>query len=225
MYQGHVRLTTSALPPSFLTTQSSNRRGVPLPSAANANHGVPEKHSVGATTGWLEWRVMTGDAVISPAGRVQMMRTNRESGPMLIALALVAGLAMYAGLVRGPIEEVPAQGLRLLTVGHGTLVLRAGVAVVHERPLARVINITASNFKFVPQQIRLTRRQPVTLRLTSIDRTHSFVVRALNIDTYISPGTTTEVTVTPQVEGTFKAIGDHYAGAGPGYMKMMVVVQ
>jgi heme/copper-type cytochrome/quinol oxidase subunit 2 len=156
----------------------------------------------------------------------RMMWTDRESKPLLIALALVAGLAMYAGLVRGPIDEVLGQGVDL-TVGHGTVVHRAGLAVVNsdEVPLARVMNITASNFKFTPEEIRLTNRLPVTLRLTSIDRTHIFVVRALNIDTYISPGTTMELTVMPQVAGTFKAIGDRYGGARPGYMKMTVVVQ
>jgi hypothetical protein len=54
-----------------------------------------------------------------------MMWTDRESKPLLIALALVAGLAMYAGLVRGPIDEVLGQGVDL-TVGHGTVVHRAG---------------------------------------------------------------------------------------------------
>jgi cytochrome c oxidase subunit II len=157
----------------------------------------------------------------------ETMRTNRESKPMLIALALVAALAVYAGLLRGPIEEVLAQGVGGLTIGHGTLIHPPGVAVLHtdEGSLARVINVTASKFKFIPQEIMLKKGLPVTLRLTSIDHTHGFLLRALKIDTDISPGTTTEVTVTPQVAGTFKAIGDHYGGAGHGHMKMTVVVQ
>jgi cytochrome c oxidase subunit II len=163
----------------------------------------------------------------SRQGELKMMRTNRESKPMLIALALVAALAMYAGLLRGPIEEVLAQGVGGLTIGHGTLIHCPGVAVLHtdEGSLPRVINVTASKFKFIPRQIMLKKGLPVTLRLTSIDHTHCFLLRALKIDTDISSGTTTEVTVTPQVSGTFEAIGDHYGGARHGYMKMTVVVQ
>ena len=60
-----------------------------------------------------------------------MMRTNKESKPMLMALALVAGLSMYAGLARVPIEEVLAQAEEVHTLGDGTVVDRAGVPVVH----------------------------------------------------------------------------------------------
>jgi heme/copper-type cytochrome/quinol oxidase subunit 2 len=156
-----------------------------------------------------------------------MMRTNRESKPMLIALALVAALPCTRALLRGPIEEVLAQGLGGLTIGHGTLIRCPGVAVLHtdQGSLARVINVTASEFKFIPRQIMLKKGLPVTLRLTSIDHTPCFLLRALKIDTDISSGTTMEVTMTPQVSRTFEAIGDHYGGARHGYVKMTVMVQ
>jgi heme/copper-type cytochrome/quinol oxidase subunit 2 len=63
------------------------------------------------------------------------------------------------------------------------------------------------------------------LQLTSTDRTHGFMIRALKIDTDIKPGNVTEMTVTPATAGTFKAICDHYCGLGHGNMKMTVVVE
>ena len=139
---------------------------------------------------------------------LKMIRANRESKPLLKALALVAALAMYEGLLRRPIEEVLARPVGGLTISRTTVIIAQGVAFHHtdQGPLPRVINITASNLKFIPQQIMLKKGLPVTLRLTSIDRTHGFLLQALKIDTDVSPGTTTELMVTPQVAGTFKAL-------------------
>jgi cytochrome c oxidase subunit 2 len=89
----------------------------------------------------------------------------------------------------------------------------------------QVVKITASKFRFTPDHITLLKGQPVTLQLTSSDRTHGFLIRALKIDTDIKPGTVTQMTVTPETAGTFKAICDHYCGVGHGGMKMTVVVE
>jgi cytochrome c oxidase subunit 2 len=90
---------------------------------------------------------------------------------------------------------------------------------------AQVVKITASKFHFTPDHITLVKGQPVTLQLTSTDKTHGFLIRALKIDTDIKPGSVTQLTVTPQTAGTFKAICDQYCGLGHSGMKMTVVVQ
>ena len=89
-----------------------------------------------------------------------MMRTNRETKPTLMALGLVAGLAMYAGLARVLIEDVFAHAAEVHRLDDRRVVNRAGLAIVHthEEPLAQVLNITASNSKFNPHQIRLAKR-------------------------------------------------------------------
>ena len=61
---------------------------------------------------------------------------------------------------------------------------------------AQVVKITASKFHFTPDHIVLAKGQPVTLQLTSTDRTHGFMVRAFGIDTDIQPGKTTAITIT-----------------------------
>jgi len=90
---------------------------------------------------------------------------------------------------------------------------------------AQVVKITASKFHFTPDRIVLAKGQPVTLQLTSADRTHGFMVRAFGIDTDIEPGKTTAITIRPEKVGTFTTICDHYCGLGHGGMKMTIVVQ
>ena len=113
----------------------------------------------------------------------------------LVVLGLITGLAIYAIPTRPRASES-----------------------------AEVVKVTASKFRFTPDHIILVKGQPVTLQLTSTDRTHGFMIRALKIDTDIKPGKVTEMTVTPATAGTFKAICDHYCGLGHAGMKMTVVV-
>ena len=114
----------------------------------------------------------------------------------LVVFGLVTGLAVYSTPTRTRADESP-----------------------------QVVKITASKFHFTPDHLTLVKGQPVTLQLTSTDTAHGFLIRALKIDTDISPGKVTEMTVTPSTAGTFKAICDHYCGVGHGGMRMTVVVE
>ena len=90
---------------------------------------------------------------------------------------------------------------------------------------APVISITAKRYDFTPNTITLKRGEPVTLRFTSEDRTHGFLVKPLGIDMDIAPGKSNDVTIRPDAAGTYTAICDHYCGLGHGGMKMTFVVQ
>ncbi len=89
----------------------------------------------------------------------------------------------------------------------------------------RVIVITAKRFEFSPNQITLAKGETVKLQIKSEDVTHGLFVRPLGIDTEIVPGRVTELTVTPETAGTYRAICDHFCGAGHGGMKMTIVVE
>jgi cytochrome c oxidase subunit 2 len=89
----------------------------------------------------------------------------------------------------------------------------------------QVIPITAKRFNFSPAQITLKKGETVTLRLTSEDVTHGFYMKPLKIDEVIEPGKPTDVTITPQVAGTFTTICDHFCGSGHGNMHMTIVVE
>jgi len=110
-----------------------------------------------------------------------------------------------------------------LVVVAGLLATASPRARAEEGP--RVIVITARRFEFSPKEITLKKGETVRLQLKSEDVTHGLFVRPLGIDTDITPGETTEVTVTPQVAGRYRAICDHFCGAGHGGMKMTIVVE
>jgi cytochrome c oxidase subunit II len=89
----------------------------------------------------------------------------------------------------------------------------------------RVVEITAKKFEFGATVVTLTKGEPVTLRLTSLDRAHGLMVKAFHVDLDVEGGQSAEVTFTPTESGSFPAICDHYCGSGHGNMKMTFVVQ
>lgn len=90
---------------------------------------------------------------------------------------------------------------------------------------APVIEITAKRFAFSPDKITLKKGQTVTLRIHSEDVIHGFFLRPLKLDEEIPAGQSIDVTVTPQVAGSFTTICDHFCGANHGNMNMTIVVE
>ena len=116
--------------------------------------------------------------------------------------------------------RVAASGLALVA---SLLAVASPAARAQDEP--RVIVITAKRFEFSPNQITLAKGETVKLQIKSEDVTHGLFVRPLGIDTEIVPGRVTELTVTPETAGTYRAICDHFCGAGHGGMKMTIVVE
>jgi cytochrome c oxidase subunit 2 len=87
-----------------------------------------------------------------------------------------------------------------------------------------VIEIKAKKYEFSPSNITLKKGAPVVLRLSSEDRSHGFLVKALGVDADINPGQFTDVTITPDATGEYAVICDHYCGLGHGNMKMTLTV-
>lgn len=88
-----------------------------------------------------------------------------------------------------------------------------------------VVEITAKRFAFTPDKVTLKKGQTVKIRLHSEDVTHGFFLRPLKIDEEIPAGQVKEITVTPQVAGTFTPICDHFCGVNHGNMHMTIVVE
>ena len=116
--------------------------------------------------------------------------------------------------------RVAGSGLALVA---GLLAVASPSVRAQDEP--RVITITAKRFEFSPNLITLARGETVKLQVKSEDVTHGLFLRPLGIDTEIVPGRVTELTVTPEAAGTYRAICDHFCGAGHGGMKMTIIVR
>jgi len=116
--------------------------------------------------------------------------------------------------------RVAGSGLALVA---GLLAVASPSVRAQDEP--RVITITAKRFEFSPNLITLARGETVKLQVKSEDVTHGLFLRPLGIDTEIVPGRVTELTVTPATAGTYRAICDHFCGAGHGGMKMTIIVR
>jgi cytochrome c oxidase subunit 2 len=89
---------------------------------------------------------------------------------------------------------------------------------------SRRIEIHAKRFSFVPAEITLTKGETVTLALTSDDVPHSLLVEGLHINTAITKGHVSEVTITPDKAGDFAGRCGKFCGSGHGSMVFMVHV-
>jgi cytochrome c oxidase subunit II len=121
------------------------------------------------------------------------------------------------------IKKLRFRGIAALSLISGSLML-SGTHRVHADDI-RVVEINAKRFAFSPDRIELKKGQTVKLRIHSEDVTHGFFLRPLKLDEEIPAGQTIELTVTPDVSGSFTTICDHFCGANHGNMNMTIVVQ
>lgn len=111
------------------------------------------------------------------------------------------------------------------------MMLIGGIAVstVFWAPVVRAqgpqrIEITAKRFTYDPDEITLKKGQPVVLVIKSVDVTHGFRVRELNVDAKIPLGAPKEVNLTPQKTGDFVAHCSVFCGPKHGSMALKIHV-
>lgn len=86
------------------------------------------------------------------------------------------------------------------------------------------ITITASKFKFEPNEITVKKGQEVTLILQATDATHGLAIKEFGVKTEAKKGGSTQVKFTPTKAGDFEGKCAHYCGKGHGSMKMTIHV-
>jgi cytochrome c oxidase subunit II len=102
--------------------------------------------------------------------------------------------------------------------------MSAGSHSLNGQSSASRIEIHAKRFSFQPSEITLKKGETTTLALTSDDVPHSLLVEGLHINTSITKGHTSEVTVTPDQTGDFKGRCGKFCGSGHGSMTFVVHV-
>jgi len=111
------------------------------------------------------------------------------------------------------------QGLVLLL---GTALI-SGYAPAHSTEPHK-IEVVAKRFAFEPAEITVHKGEPVTIELKSEDVSHGLSVKELGIKTEVKKDSTSEVTFTPQKEGTYTGTCAHFCGRGHGSMKLTIHV-
>ena len=88
----------------------------------------------------------------------------------------------------------------------------------------QTITISASKFKFEPNEITVKKGEEVTMIIQSQDVTHGLLLKDFGVKTEIKKGQSTEVKFTPQTAGSFEGKCAHFCGKGHGSMKMTIHV-
>jgi cytochrome c oxidase subunit II len=83
-----------------------------------------------------------------------------------------------------------------------------------QRREAKIIQITARKFEFIPAELTLQAGVPVILELATEDVTMGFDAPGLGLHAEIVPGKVTRVAFTPDKPGTFDYICDIFCGEG-----------
>ena len=113
-----------------------------------------------------------------------------------------------------------------LRVGLTVLLAFSGAmdGAAQSSPSPNRIEIHAKRFSFMPSEITIKKGETVTLALTSDDVTHSLLIEGLHVNSPITKGHVTEVSVTPTAVGDFKGKCGHFCGSGHGSMLFVVHV-
>ena len=128
--------------------------------------------------------------------------------------------APYKGLGFRTVEVKAATGEMIITEHPVT----SGEDPVMETA-GRSIQITAKRFEYSPNQITIKKGVPVTLELTSLDRTHGFNCPGLGVRADIEPGKKTIVRLMPQKTGVFEFHCDVFCGEGHEGMTGEIIVE
>jgi cytochrome c oxidase subunit 2 len=91
-------------------------------------------------------------------------------------------------------------------------------------PKARVIDIVAKRFTYVPDEITLKKGEPVILRIRSVDVTHGLSIEQFNIKGDVAKNKKSSYSFTPDRTGDFEGKCSHFCGSGHGSMKMTIHV-
>jgi cytochrome c oxidase subunit 2 len=91
-------------------------------------------------------------------------------------------------------------------------------------PKARVIDIVAKRFTYVPDEITLKKGEPVILSVRSEDVTHGLSIEQFNIKGDAPKNKNSTYSFTPDRTGDFEGKCSHFCGSGHGSMKMTIHV-
>lgn len=139
---------------------------------------------------------------------------------LLWACPLGAVLIMFCV---GPVQAMSAGDMKpggAVTAEHAPLSLSGSV-----QDGVRVVQVTASQYKFIPDPIVVKQGDKVRIVLTSADVAHGFYVREFNFNVAVSSGETRSGDFVADKKGTFDVICSVYCGPGHVHMRGKLIVE
>ena len=89
----------------------------------------------------------------------------------------------------------------------------------------QVVRLKLKRFEFMPNVVRVKKGVPVVIELTSMDRTHGFLLKAFGIDEDVKKDKITRVRFVPDKVGTFEFHCDDFCGDFHEDMTGTIVVE
>lgn len=106
----------------------------------------------------------------------------------------------------------------IMRIGIAALVIALLSSTFHAQSCiadgANMVKISAKRFEFSPHEITVKKGVPVTLQLTTEDRSHGFNIPSLNLRADVVPGKVSELKLTPQKAGELDFFCDIFCGSG-----------
>jgi cytochrome c oxidase subunit II len=113
---------------------------------------------------------------------------------------------------------------RALIGAAGAVALGAVGVLAAAGPKARVIEVVAKKFEFVPGEIHVKQGETVTLRFTAPEVPMGFNLADFHLRTDIVPGQTASLQFTPDRTGSFTFLCDVFCGSGHEDMNGTLIV-
>lgn len=89
----------------------------------------------------------------------------------------------------------------------------------------REVEVTAKQFQFIPNPIKVRLGEKVRLRIKSIDVTHGFSLPDFGINENLEPGKEVIVELTADKKGSFPFLCSVYCGSGHSGMRGTLVIE
>ena len=87
------------------------------------------------------------------------------------------------------------------------------------------VEMTASMFAFVPNEVHVPAGRPVRFRITSADVTHGFMIAGTNVNSMLVPGYISQFTTVFARPGDYLIVCHEYCGSGHHVMSGRLVVE
>ena len=87
------------------------------------------------------------------------------------------------------------------------------------------VEMTARQWEFIPDTIKVKKGQTVNLRITSVDVAHGIAIPAFEVNEYLKPASEVEVSFVADKFGTFDFVCSLECGRGHNKMRGVVIVE